>query len=476
MASSTLYNELLNTLKEYGQEHLLRFWDDLNEGQKDKLADQIKAYDWAKMNDCIEKYVINKPEYSIPEDLEPAPYYPVHPHSDKQRKLYEKAAKKGGKELKHGKVAAFTVAGGQGTRLGFDGPKGTFPIAPISGKTLFQLFAEMIVCTQDKYNTVIPWYILTSPVNHADTENFFEENDYFGLDRKHVSFVQQGTMPAVGFDGKVLLEEPDSMALSPDGHGGALEALKKSGALDDMRERGIEHISYWQVDNPLVQPFDKLFLGLHTLEDSDMSCRSLTKTGPFEKLGNFCISGGKIMVIEYSDMPSDLARAQDASGRLRFREGSPAIHIFKRDFVESLTSSGDLNLPFHRAEKKVPYVDENGNKVHPEDKNAVKLEKFIFDALPKANNVVILQAERHEHFAPLKSSTGQDSIETCRQMMQNRSATWLERAGISVPRNEAGHLDCEIEMTPKLYAEHEDVAKHADKLTTPNRGTKENYE
>lgn len=466
----------MELLQPRGQGHLLRFWDELPDEKKSCLAEQIRSIDWDQLDELIQSHVLQNPEISLPENLEPAPYYSSHPHTKEQQHYYRKAAKTGQKQLKEGRVAAFTVAGGQGTRLGFEGPKGTYPIAPLTGKSLFQLFAELLDGVQKKYKTVIPWYIMTSPANHEDTIGFFEQHDFFGLQREKVSFIQQGTMPALDFDGKVLLEDKDTISLSPNGHGGALEALYKSGALEQMRRNGIDYITYWQVDNPLVQPFERTFIGLHELDQSEMSCRSITKTGPFEKLGNFCIADGKVFVIEYSDMPANLARTQDSSGRLRFRQGSPAIHIFNRSFVEQLTATGRLSLPFHRAEKKVKHIDETGNLIKPAENNAVKLEMFIFDALPEAGQVVIYEAERNEHFAPVKNATGQDSIESCRILLQNRAAKWLENAGISIPRDENGKLDCSLELSPARYPEAEDVIADCDNLAPPKRGEEKVYE
>ena len=470
------YRELEELLAPCGQEHLLRFWTELDDEQKARLEGQIRSFDWEKISSWIETYALQKPDHDLPAELEPASYFPVHPHTDEEKALYSRADTRAIELLRAGKVAGFTVAGGQGTRLGFDGPKGTYPVAPITGKSLFQLFAEMILRAQRKYNCVIPWYIMTSAINDKPTRQFFEENDYFGLDSENVSFLVQGTLPAISYDGKVLLAAKDSLALSPDGHGGSLSALRKSGAVADMRRRGIELISYWQVDNPLVQPFDRKFLGLHSVKNADVSCRSLTKTGPYEKLGNFCLSDGKLMIVEYSDMPDELARAQDSAGRLRFRAGSPAIHMFDLAFVERLTEGGNSRLPLHRADKKVPHLDDTGNEVKPSEPNAVKLEMFIFDALPLADEVLILEADRSEQFAPVKNASGVDSAESCRKLMQERCARWIEKAGVAVPRDQDGNLDCKIEMSPAVYLDQEDVQARADNIRAPKRGNEEYYE
>ncbi len=217
--------------------------------------------------------------------------------------------------ISQGKVAAFVVAGGQGTRLGFDGPKGNFPISPVKNKTLFAIFAEDILAACEKNNARCPWYIMTSPLNHQQTLDIFSANNYYGLNKKDVFIFQQRTLPNFSLDGKILLADIDAIATSPDGHGGSLRALYNSGALADMKKRGVEFISYWQVDNPLINIFDPLFIGLHALDGAEMSSKALVKTGPFEKLGNFCLADGKVTVIEYSRFAGRACR-KEKSGRL----------------------------------------------------------------------------------------------------------------------------------------------------------------
>jgi UDP-N-acetylglucosamine/UDP-N-acetylgalactosamine diphosphorylase len=270
-------------------------------------------------------------------------------------------------------------------------------------------------------------------------------------------------MPAIGYDGKLLLSKKGSLALSPNGHGGSLLALRESGALEDMAARGIEYISYFQVDNPMVHCIDPLFIGLHAMRKADMSAKVLPKRSPMEKLGNVCVANGKTLVIEYSDMPEELAQACNEDGRLKFRAGSIAIHLLSRNFVEKLTAKGQCALPCHRADKKVSYLDENGQTVKPEAPNAVKLEMFVFDALPLAGNTVILETVRSEEFSPIKNSEGEDSPATCLHDQVRRAAEWLERAGISVPRDADGQIAAAIEISP-LYADSaETLAEKVDK-------------
>jgi UDP-N-acetylglucosamine/UDP-N-acetylgalactosamine diphosphorylase len=304
---------------------------------------------------------------------------------------------------------------------------------------------------------------MTSPLNHSETIKIFEANDYFGLDKSDVLMFQQGTNPNFGVDGRILLAEKGRIATSPDGHGGSLRALYKSGAVADMQERGIEQISYWQIDNPLINIFDPLFIGLHALEGAEMSSKSLVKAHPMEKVGNFCLVDGKVTVIEYSDLPEDQANRRNADGSLTFELGSIAIHIISVEFVEKLNRDG-FGLPIHRAFKKIPRVDEKGNPVLPSEPNGVKLETFVFDALSLAEKSIILQTIRSEEFAPTKNATGDDSPEVTRRMMIERAAGWLEAAGVEVPRKPDGSVDCAVEIAPSFALYKEDVAAKADQI------------
>ena len=442
------------------QTHLLAFYNELSPSQQRALTKQLTALDWDALDELTETHVRQKPDLSAPEPITPAPYYPVVPEDEA---VYARARTLGETLIRGGQVAAFTVAGGQGTRLGWDDPKGTFIATPLSRKPLFQLFAEQLRKTGELYGVVVPWYIMTSGANHAVTQDFFEAHDFFGLGRENVTLFPQGMIPSIGFDGKLLLGEKHALALNPDGHGGSLTALAKSDALADMARRGVTQISYFQVDNPNVRCIDPLFIGLHVQDGAQMSSKMLRKASPKEKVGVFCVAGGKPCVIEYSDMPDALAEAKDADGTLQFDAGSIAIHMISVAFAQRFaTGGGDhLELPFHRAEKKVPYTDpETGEHVQPEAPNAVKLERFIFDALPLAEHSIILETDRVEEFAPIKNAEGTDSPESSRQLQTARAARWLEASGVTVPYKN-GEVDAVIEISP-LTALSADDLKDAD--------------
>ncbi|MCD6303860.1 MAG: UTP--glucose-1-phosphate uridylyltransferase [Planctomycetes bacterium] len=450
------------TLAEHGQEHLLRFYEELPAPRQQALLKQLASIDFERLDEYIQRYVLSRPELEVPSEILPPPIFPARP-TGREADEADAARKRGEQLLSEGKVAAFVVAGGQGTRLGFDGPKGCLEVTPVTHKPLFQVFAEQILAAARRYKVTIPWYVMTSPVNDVDSRAFFRRHNYFGLNPKDVFFLVQGMMPAVGLDGKCLLAEKDELAMSPDGHGGCLPALRVSGALEDMTRRGVEYISYFQVDNPLVHCIDPLFIGLHAMRGAEMSAKCLPKRDPMEKLGNFCVADGKVMIIEYSDMPEELARATTSDGRLLFGAGSIAIHVISRSFVERLTADGECSLPVHRAEKKVAYVDDDGRRVEPAEPNAVKLERFVFDALPLAEECVILETDRHEEFSPVKNADGEDSLTTCLHDQVRRAATWLEAAGIKVPRDADGQVAAAIEISPLFADSAEELAKKVDR-------------
>ncbi|MCX5644286.1 MAG: UDPGP type 1 family protein [Phycisphaerae bacterium] len=464
--------EITRQLRNHHQEHLLAFWPQLDPRQRQELLGQIRELDLAKVDEWVERLVQSAPELPVARrDFEPATSYGPEPRSPAERRKYKEAIDLGEKLISRGKVAAMVVAGGQGTRLGFDGPKGNFPISPIKQKTLFRIFAETIQAVTQRYGATCPWYVMTSPMNHAQTVAIFKDNNYYGLDAKDVFLFQQGTLPNFDFDGRVLLEDKARIARSPDGHGGCIRALARSGALADMKRRAVEYLSYWQVDNPLVRLFDPLFIGLHALDGAEMSSRAVIKNSPKEKVGNFCLVDGKITVIEYSDLPDELAEKRRPDGSLAFELGSIAIHIISTCFVEKLSVEA-YSLPLHKAVKKIPHIDPQGHRIEPKQPNGVKLESFIFDALPMARKSIILDIVRSEQFAPVKNATGEDSVEVTLRMMVERAAAWLESAGVKVPRNPDGSADCTIEIAPSFALDQADVPAKRDRIPPIQPGDK----
>jgi len=464
--------EIRSRLEQAGQAHLLAFWDKLTAQQQETLLEQLAGICLDELADLTERYVTNPSPPAAEGDAEitPPKIFPHKPADDEQAELYARATARGNELLREGKVAAFVVAGGQGTRLGFDGPKGCFQATPVAKKPLFQVFAEQIQAAARRAGAPIRWYVMTSPINDTQTRAFFRRNHYFALDPDSVRFCVQDTMPAIGLDGKLLLAAKGIVAVSPNGHGGSLTAMRSGGALDEMAREGIELISYFQVDNPLVRCIDPLFLGLHDLHNAEVSAKALPKRDPMEPVGNFCAVDGRTTVIEYTDMPEELARATTEEGYLKFSAGSIAIHVFSRSFVERLTSDGKCALPYHRAKKKVKYIDADGQKVKPDKPNAVKLEMFVFDAMPLANETLILETDRAEEFSPVKNAEGPDSLVTSLHDQVRRAANWLEEAGIELPLDADGQVAAAIEISPLFADSAEEFAAKIDPDLTISGG------
>ncbi len=458
-------DDALTSLSRINQSHLLRFESGLSDAQRASLLAQIGSFDLPAIPALVERYVTAKSDCSIDEStLAPASYYPHDAALPVRPWDRERFRDIGIDLIAGGKVAAFTVAGGQGSRLGYDGPKGCFPANPISGKPLFEVFAEWVRAAQTKWCTGKPlyWYIMTSPLNHDATTAFFCQHNHFGLDVEQVMFFQQGTLPSFDKDsGRILMADKHTVATNPDGHGGSLNALHKSGALDHMQERGVEHISYVQVDNPLARVFDPVFVGLHArAEDSSaqMSSKMVAKSDPAEKVGIFASAGGKTQVIEYSDLPSHLSEQRDADGSLAYCGGSIAIHVIAVEFVRKIASDPAFALPLHRAEKKVACIDpDSGALINPASPNAVKLEAFVFDALSMCDSSIVYETSRTDEFAPIKNAEGSDSPASSAQLQTRRVGAWLDAIGVTLPRKPDGSPDCEIELSPLTAIEAEDL-------------------
>jgi UDP-N-acetylglucosamine/UDP-N-acetylgalactosamine diphosphorylase len=456
---------LREALIAHGQAHLVAQLEKLDDADRSTLTGQLDRIDLDKLDQWVQTYVRDPSSPRFADDLVPAPYYPA-PTGDGQPGSYDSQAfRRSGEDLiSNGRVAAFTVAGGQGTRLGWNGPKGTYPGTAVTGMPLFRIFAEQILATQQRYDVTIPWYIMTSPLNDEQTRRFFQDNNCFGLPRNTIFMFPQGVMPSLdAATGQLLLSDRCTLAVNPDGHGGSLKALRASGALEDMQGRGIEHISYFQVDNPLVRVIDPLFIGLHaTAPDSSgqMSSKMVRKTDPAEKVGVFCRSASKTIVVEYTDLPPALAEQRAGDGALHFDAGSIAIHMIGVGLVQAMAQDPDrYGLEFHRALKKVPYLDvESGQMVEPAEPNAVKLETFVFDALPLAESSIVMETHRQDEFAPIKNAQGVDSPASSHRLQSDRAARWLEAQGVNVPRDEQGEVMVDIEISPLTALEAGDLA------------------
>ncbi|MAB91369.1 MAG: hypothetical protein CMJ90_18240 [Planctomycetes bacterium] len=436
------------------QGHVLGFWDRLDDEARAALLDDVASVDLEQLKALHRRSLDQEP--TGPASVEALPQ--ITKGADSQADA--DARRVGEQLLRDGKSCAFTVAGGQGTRLGHEGPKGTFPATPIQGKPLFQVFAEKLLVLERRFLQPVPWYVMTSPGNHDDTQSFFAQHDYFGLKSDHVMFFQQGTMPALTADGRLILESEHALFRSPDGHGGSLRALFESGAVADMETRGVEEIYYFQVDNPLVEMCDPVFMGYHRQRGSEFSSKSVPKRAPEEKVGILVLVDGKPGVIEYSDLADGLRNAREDSGLLRFRAGNIAVHAISRAFVERLNEGG-FGLPMHIARKKIPAKQPDGAIASVD---GIKFETFVFDALPLARKVLLMEVPRATEFAPIKNRDGSDSPETSWRAQSTQFADWLEAAGVVVPRDPDGSPQHRIEICPLFADSRQEVAQRRTEL------------
>ena len=459
---------IIDSFQRAGQGHVFAFFDQLTPAEQARLLAEAAEIDLAEIARLVNSLVRPGAAAGVDlSDLAPAPYE-VRPEFGGDAAAWAQAKAAGEAALRAGRVAAFTVAGGQGTRLGYDGPKGTFGVTPLKQKSLFQVFAEKIRAAGVRYGRPLHWFIMTSHQNHAATEAFFAAHTFFGLDRERVHFFRQGRMPAVDFSGRILLEARGAIALSPDGHGGSLRALDRSGALDLMQREGIDALSYFQVDNPLVRFIDPAFIGWHLLRGSEMSSKMIPKAYAEEKVGHFCVQHGRNVVVEYSDLPLAMQRETDpATGKLRYLAGSVAIHVLDREFVRRMATGGDNALPFHRADKKIPTIDAAGVPIKPEKPNGVKFEMFVFDALPFSRHPVIIEALRREDFSPVKNAAGVDSPQTCREDLLRQYARWVRDQRVALAVDATGLPAVTLEVSPLFGYDEDSFAEAWGRLATP---------
>jgi len=462
---------LIDAFEAAGQGQVFRFFHKLDDVSRERLLAQAAEIDLAEIARLKAKLLggesgaAQRVDLS---DLTPAPYEHLPEHGG-DAPTWAEARVAGEAALRAGKVAAFTVAGGQGTRLGYDGPKGSFPVTPLRRKSLFQVFAEKLLAAERRYARPLHWFIMTSHQNHEATVGFFARHAHFGLSPERVHFFTQGRMPAVDFEGRILLEAPDCIAMSPDGHGGSLRALARHGALDVMAREGIDTLSYFQVDNPLVRCIDPAFIGWHRLKNSEMSSKMLPKAYAGEKLGHFCMQRGRLVVIEYSDLPKAMQEERDAvTGGLRFSAGSIAIHLLDREFIRRMSAGaggGSESLQFHRADKKIPTLDAEGQSVVSAEPNGVKFELFVFDALPFARNPIVIETSREDEFASVKNADGPDSPKSSCEAQLRQAARWFAAAGERIETDESGLPKIALEVSPLFAVDAESFCKSWRRLS-----------
>jgi UDP-N-acetylglucosamine/UDP-N-acetylgalactosamine diphosphorylase len=425
------------------QHRLLTAWNALSAHDRTKLAAEVAEVDfgllerlWSETRnvDSSESVASRVARAGVPRQLVRL----IDP--DRQS-----AVPLGEELLRTGQVGVILVAGGQGTRLGFDQPKGLYPISPVRGAPLFALFGEQIRELGRRFGRPIPWFVMTSDATHEETVAAFTAAGHFGLPSNDIYFFRQGRLPALDrATGELLLAGPSALALAPDGHGGLVKALHGAGLLDVMAERGLTTLFYHQVDNPLVRIADPITLGLHVRHGAEVTTKVVAKLNAAEKVGLLADLDGRTEVIEYSDFPADLARETLPDGSLRFWAGNTAIHVFQREFLVRL-ASGTQELPYHRAVKTVPFWD-GTRVVEPRTENALKFERFIFDALPAASIALVVETDRDEEFTPLKNATGDFSPEHVRRALSARARTWLRSANVSVPDEGPIEIDARLAL------------------------------
>ena len=405
---NTKIEEIRQILKKYNQEHLLNGYNNLDENKQKELIKQIENLDFELINSLY-----NNTKKEIKNDIDkitPIDYLDKYKLNDKY-KYYENIGKKA---IKDKKLAAVTMAGGQGTRLGHNGPKGTFDIGLDSHKSLFELLADSLKEEGKKYGVTIPWFIMTSRENNKDTISFFEKHKFFGFEKnKNIFFFQQGELPMVDTEGKILIGEDGLIKLAADGHGGIYESLVKNHMIDKMKELGIEWVFIGGVDNCLVKMVDPVLMGIAIDKKVTVACKSVVKANPHEKVGVFCKRNGRPNVIEYSEITDEMAEETDENGELLYGESHILCNLFNVTAIERM---GANPLPYHSAYKKATYIDKDGNLVVPESPNAYKFEAFLFDAFGEVDDMAILRVKREEEFAPVKNADGVDSPKTAREL------------------------------------------------------------
>ena len=429
----------IQRLEAIGQNHLFEHWCYREKKHKDALLTDLAEYK-TKDIQFLQRILSRKAQRKLL--VQPTSY-----HNLANMKRDITAVNMGDELLRSGRVGLLTVAGGQGSRLGLKGPKGIFPVTPIRKASLYQLFAEKVRAASKKYEIIMQWYIMTSRDNHDDTVRFFQKNTFFGLDGKSIHFFVQQMIPALYPDGRLVLGTDGGIFKNPNGHGGVINALRDSGLIEDMVSRGIEELSYFQIDNPLVNITDSLFLGIHRREESEMSTKVVKKLSANEKLGVIGFVNGKPGIIEYSDLNEQNMYALDQNGELLFSQGSIAVHIVNI----GLLVRKNLDLPFHQARKVVKTLIPTPQGADFKEEEVIKFELFVFDAISRAKNPIFLETIREEEFATLKNRHGSDSIETCRRGQIEKYARWLELCGVRVPRDNSGNSIHAIEISP-LFA------------------------
>ena len=399
-------------LLQYKQNHIVNFMNNLDLKKKQKLASQVLTIDFEEMKELYKK--TNEDIYSDLEEM--LPITAINPDRIPKEKLQE-YVNIGRTAVEQNKFAVATMAGGQGTRLGHNMPKGTYKLdVGKNGKYLFEIIIDNLKRANEEYNVIIPWYIMTSRENNLETVKFLEGKNYFGYPKEYVSIFIQDELPLLDEQGKMLIDKNGLIKEAANGNGGIFRSMKKSKILEDMEKRGIEWIFIGSVDNVLLKNVDTLLLGLTISNKTKIGTRTVLKRDPEEKVGVFCKKNGKVKVVEYTELPKDIAKITDKNGELVFGESHIMCNLFN---IEALKKASSNELKYHVAFKKSNFIDEKGEYIEPKKPNAYKFEQFIQDSLNLFDDISILRGKREEDFAPVKNKEGVDSPETAKKLYEN---------------------------------------------------------
>ena len=403
--------DAIDLLKSYNQEHIIKWLNNLEEKEKKELINQINSIDFHQLT---ELYQSTKKEIEIKENkIEEIKYLDKAKLTKEQKEKFDTLGKE---TIKNGQYAVVTMAGGQGTRLEHPGPKGTFKLDVYGkGKYLFEILAENLKEANKKYNANIPWYIMTSKENNEETCKFLEKNNYFGYDKESLIIFTQGELPLIDEEGKLLIGKNQKIKQASDGNGGVFASLRTSGALADMKERGIKWVFIGGVDNVLLKMADTTLLGMAIDQNVEIASKSVVKASPSEKVGVFCKMNGHPKVIEYTELPEKMAEELDENGELKYGESHIMCNLFTIDAIEKISKE---TLIYHSAHKKNSYLDENGKEIIPKEPNSYKFEAFIFDAFEFFDDIAILRGKREDDFAPVKNKEGVDSPKTAKELYE----------------------------------------------------------
>lgn len=400
----------INILKKYGQEHLINHLNTLNETEQRKLFEQINAIDWNFMN-----YFKNQ-NHSSSGLIEPIKATTLQEISEK----YTYYKNVGIEAIKEGKLSLLLLAGGQGTRLGYDKPKGCFNIGIDNDLFIFQLLIEHTLDIVKLTDTWIHLFIMTSDINYNDTVSFFNKHNYFGYNESYIHFFVQELNPATDFDGKIILSQKDSLALSPNGNGGWFSSMKKAGLLDLIFNSNIEWINVFAVDNVLQRIADPVFLGATIAENKMCGAKVVVKAAPDEKVGAICTENKKPHIIEYYELSEDMMYQKNDDDSLAYGYGVILNYLFP---ISRLKETLNQKMPLHVVKKAIPYIDENNNQIKPSEPNGLKYETLALDLIHEMDNCMVFEVERDKEFAPVKNKTGIDSIDTARELLKKNGYT-----------------------------------------------------